>query len=116
MVKRSSRGTRPQQRAKREESQSAVRATASRASLALKPIATSLASKPVATLAPVILPEVGFARERTVLQVMSLGRSTWWLGIKTGRYPKPVRIGKRAIAWKVEDIRALIARLSAAGA
>ncbi|MBM6580990.1 AlpA family phage regulatory protein [Microvirga sp. BT689] len=38
-----------------------------------------------------------------------MSRSTWWAGIKDGRYPKPVKLGPRITAWRVEDIRALIA-------
>lgn len=37
-------------------------------------------------------------------------KSTWWAGVKTGRYPKPVKIGERIAAWRVEDIRTLIAQ------
>jgi predicted DNA-binding transcriptional regulator AlpA len=37
-----------------------------------------------------------------------VGRSTWWAGVKSGRFPKPVKLGPRTTAWKVEDIRALI--------
>ena len=42
-----------------------------------------------------------------------VSKSTWWAGIKSGRYPKPVKLGPRITAWRVEDIRALIE--SAAG-
>ncbi|MEN8130521.1 MAG: AlpA family phage regulatory protein, partial [Pseudomonadota bacterium] len=35
---------------------------------------------------------------------------TWWEGVKTGRFPKPVKLGPRITAWCVEDIRALIER------
>ena len=38
-----------------------------------------------------------------------VSKSTWWQGVKTGRYPQPVRaLGTRITAWRVEDIRALI--------
>lgn len=37
-------------------------------------------------------------------------KSSWWGGIKSGRYPRPVKIGPRTTAWRVEDIRALIAQ------
>nr|WP_244470515.1 AlpA family phage regulatory protein [Microvirga vignae] len=37
-----------------------------------------------------------------------VSKSTWWAG-KDGRYPKPVKLGPRITAWRVEDIRALIA-------
>jgi len=37
-----------------------------------------------------------------------VSKSTWWAGVKTGRYPKPVKLGPRITAWRVEDIRTLI--------
>lgn len=41
--------------------------------------------------------------------IIPVGRSTWWAGVKSGRYPQPVRtLGLRITAWRVEDIRALI--------
>ncbi|WP_229600821.1 helix-turn-helix transcriptional regulator [Reyranella humidisoli] len=45
--------------------------------------------------------------------VIPVGRSTWWAGVKAGRFPKPVKLGPRTTAWKVEDIRALIERWNA---
>src|SRR5687768_11777045 len=40
--------------------------------------------------------------------IFPIGKSSWWAGIKEGRYPKPVKLGPRTTAWRVEDIRALI--------
>lgn len=54
------------------------------------------------------LPETGFLRIREVLRVFPVSKSTWWAGIKTGRYPKPVKLGIKITAWRVEDIRTLI--------
>jgi predicted DNA-binding transcriptional regulator AlpA len=35
--------------------------------------------------------------------------STWWAGVRSGRYPQPTReLGVRITAWCVEDIRALL--------
>ncbi len=56
----------------------------------------------------VLLPQDGFVRLLTVLSLFPVSKSTWWAGIKTGRYPSPVKLGPRATAWRVEDIRALI--------
>jgi prophage regulatory protein len=36
------------------------------------------------------------------------GKSTWWAGVKEGRFPPPVKLGPRITAWRVEDIRAVI--------
>ena len=55
------------------------------------------------------LPETGFVRLSTLLQLIPVSKSTWWAGVKSGRYPQPVRtLGARITAWRVEDIRALI--------
>ena len=63
------------------------------------------------------LPETGFLRLRQIIgdpwahppipAIIPVGKSTWWLGVQSGRYPKPVRLSARTTAWRVEDIRAL---------
>jgi len=53
----------------------------------------------------------GFVRLRQVLAVLPISRSSWWAGIQSGKYPRPVRLAERTTAWKVEDIHALIERL-----
>lgn len=55
------------------------------------------------------LPETGFVRLPAILAVFPVSRSTFWAGVKSGRFPKPVKLGERTTAWKVEDIRALLA-------
>lgn len=41
--------------------------------------------------------------------LIPVGKSSWWAGVKSGRYPQPIRtLGTRITAWRVEDIRALI--------
>lgn len=37
-----------------------------------------------------------------------VSKSTWWAGVKDGRFPKPLKLGKRVTVWKAQDIRALI--------
>lgn len=56
------------------------------------------------------LPEAGFVRLSTILAVFPIGRSTWWAGIRAGKYPAGVKIGANTTAWRVEDIRALLAK------
>lgn len=55
------------------------------------------------------LPETGFMRLPAVLAVIPVSKSTWWAGVKSGRYPKGVKLGEKITAWRAEDIRALIA-------
>ncbi|MGJ0492175.1 helix-turn-helix transcriptional regulator [Methylobacter sp.] len=46
--------------------------------------------------------------EPPIPAIIPVGKSTWWQGVKDGRFPKPVKLGPRTTAWRVEDIRALI--------
>lgn len=48
-----------------------------------------------------------------VLNLIPVSRSAWWAGCKNGRYPKPVKIGPRTTAWRAEDIKVLLRKLSA---
>jgi len=54
------------------------------------------------------LPETGFVRLPTILSVFPVSKATWWAGVKSGRYPKSVKISPRVTVWKVEDIRTLL--------
>ena len=55
------------------------------------------------------LPEIGFMRLREVLAIFPIGRSTFWAGVKSGKYPKPIKLSERCTAWRVTDIHNLIA-------
>lgn len=64
------------------------------------------------------LPATGFLRLPQIIgdpkadpplpPIIPVGRSTWWEGVRMGRYPPPVKLGPRTTCWRVEDIRALI--------
>lgn len=56
------------------------------------------------------LPQTGFVRLPQILKVFPVSKSTWWAGVKDGRFPKPVKLSTRVTAWCVEDINALIER------
>jgi len=88
----------------------------------------SLATAPEAPqpLAPA-LPATGFLRLPNIIgkrptkaepqgipAIVPVSRATWWAGIRTGRYPAPVKLAPNCAAWRVEDIRALIQRLGGA--
>jgi predicted DNA-binding transcriptional regulator AlpA len=55
----------------------------------------------------------GFLRLRAILAPhgpIPVSKSTWWAGVKDGRFPKPVKLGPRITVWRAEDIEQLIAR------
>ncbi len=48
-----------------------------------------------------------------VLSRFPVGKSTWWAGVKSGKYPAPVKLsGSRCTAWRSEDIDLLISDAS----
>ena len=56
-------------------------------------------------------PTTGLVRLKEVLAPegpIPVSRSTWYQGIKDGRFPKPVKLGVRSSAWRAEDIWRLI--------
>ncbi len=67
------------------------------------------------------LPDIGFVRLSQIIgnakanppipAIIPVCKSSWWAGVKSGIYPKPVKLGLRATAWRVDDIRALIDEL-----
>jgi prophage regulatory protein len=41
--------------------------------------------------------------------IIPVSRSTWWAGVKSGRYPQPLKhLGERITCWRSSDIHALI--------
>lgn len=62
------------------------------------------------------LPETGYLRlaqivgdkKAGIAPIFPVSKSTWWQGVKSGRYPQPVKLSERCTAWRVEDVRNLI--------
>ncbi|MCL2626172.1 MAG: AlpA family phage regulatory protein [Cystobacterineae bacterium] len=59
------------------------------------------------------LPATGFLRLKQVLKFIPVRKTKWYQGVKSGEYPRPVALGSRCVAYRAEDIRALIERLGA---
>jgi len=62
---------------------------------------------------PNALPETGFLRLRSIIAPhgpIPVSKSTWWAGVKDGRFPQPLKLGPRITVWRVEDIRGLIGK------
>lgn len=71
-----------------------------------------------------VLPETGYLRLRQIIgdpkadppipPIIPVGKSTWWAGVKSGRYPAGIKLSERCTAWDVSAIRALIEQLGGA--
>lgn len=60
-----------------------------------------------------VLPETGFLRLADVLKLVPVCKTAWYNGVRSGEFPQPVALGKRARGYRAEDVRALIDRLNA---
>jgi prophage regulatory protein len=66
------------------------------------------------------LPEIGFLRLTQIIgdakadppipAIIPVSRSTWWAGVKSGRYPRQRKLGPKISVWPVESIQELIDR------
>ena len=54
-------------------------------------------------------------RIKEVLARLSISRSSFLEGCRTGRFPQPIKIGPRTTVWKAEDIDAFIENLGKQG-
>lgn len=42
--------------------------------------------------------------------ILPIGESTWWRGVKDGRYPAPIKLSAGVTAWRLEDVLAVANR------
>lgn len=64
------------------------------------------------------LPETGFLKLKQIIgdtsanpaipALIPVGKSTWWAGVKSGRFHQPIKFGPRMTVWRVEDIKKFI--------
>ena len=61
------------------------------------------------------LPETGYLRLKQIIgdpkanppipAIIPVGRSTFWAGVKSGLFPRPIKLSPRVTVWLVADIR-----------
>ncbi|KGF72846.1 hypothetical protein DO97_03710 [Neosynechococcus sphagnicola sy1] len=65
-----------------------------------------------------VMPETAYLRIKQILgdrttnppipPIIPIGKSSWWQGVKTGRYPQPLKLGPRTTVWRASDIQKLL--------
>jgi prophage regulatory protein len=43
-----------------------------------------------------------------VLRLVPVARSTWFAGVRSGRFPRPISLGPRIAAWRLRDIQQIL--------
>lgn len=71
------------------------------------------------------IPPTGFLRQAQIIGrkpkdndpgvpgLVPISASTLWQWVREGKFPKPVKIGPRTTAWRVEDVRAYLEKVAA---
>lgn len=57
----------------------------------------------------------GLLRLPQVLKLIPISKSSWYAGIKAGRFPAPIKLGPKTAVWRTDDILGLVARIGAEG-
>ena len=57
------------------------------------------------------IPEFGFLRLNDVLRIIPVSKTTWYNGIRSGRFPKGIRLSQNIVVWRIEDIKNLVKQL-----
>ena len=68
------------------------------------------------------LPSTGYLRlpniigdpkaEPPIPAIIPISKSSWYSGVRAGRYPKPVKISPRCVAWPVNSILQLVEEMA----
>jgi prophage regulatory protein len=61
-----------------------------------------------------VVPGERLLRLSDVLRVYPVSKSTWFAGIKSGKFPASQKLSSRCVAWRESDILALIERMRGA--
>ena len=64
------------------------------------------------------LPESGLVRAKQLFgdakngvpPILPICKASWWNGVKSGKYPAPIKLGPRTTCWRAEDIRRIAER------
>ena len=53
----------------------------------------------------------GFLREKQIRPaIVPVGKTTFWLMVKRGQFPAPIKISERVTVWRSEDVAAWVAQ------
>ena len=66
----------------------------------------------MAATTPTTSPEK-LLRLSEVLTRVPISRSAWYMGIKDGKFPPPIKLGPKTSAWRESDVNRLIQELAA---
>ena len=43
--------------------------------------------------------------------IIPISKSAWWKGVKSGRYPKAIKLSANTTVWREDEVRALVDKI-----
>ena len=62
------------------------------------------------------LPDYAYLRLAQVLTIIPVSKAAWYLGVQSGKYPAPAKLGERTAVYKLSDIKKLLADIGESNA
>ena len=50
--------------------------------------------------------------EPPIQPILPISKSSWWGGVKSGRFPKAIKIGANTTVWREDEVRSLVDELA----
>jgi len=54
------------------------------------------------------LPQIIGSKKANIPPIIPVSATSWWNGCRTGRYPKPIKLGPKTTVWKKSEVMALL--------
>lgn len=71
-----------------------------------------MSEQQISTLGYLRLNQIIGDKKQNIPPIIPVGRTTWFRGVKDGLYPQPIKLSKRTIAWRAEEIQKLVEDLA----
>ncbi len=42
--------------------------------------------------------------KKNIPGILPISKSAWWAGVKSGKYPQPIKLGPRTTCWLLDDV------------
>jgi predicted DNA-binding transcriptional regulator AlpA len=72
-------------------------------------VALALKGKKQMAESTVLVPGRLLREKQFVGSILPISRAAWWAGVKSGKFPQPVKLGSRTTCWRSEDILKIVA-------
>lgn len=58
------------------------------------------------TKQPITLPPQGVSRAKQILQLIPIGKTSFYKLVKDGKFPQPIKLGANTTVWRNSDVLA----------